>query len=66
MICKEQEAANTRVKVQPSQFLEVVDPNRPGDSRIPVQRTVIGSGGMDEARIPRWRSVETSCTLCRR
>ena len=45
------EAANTRARIQAAHFLEIVHPDRPGGSRVPVQRTVLGSGSMDAARI---------------
>ena len=50
----EHEAANTRARVHAAHLLEIVDTDRPGGSRVPVQRTVLGRGSMDAAaaRIP--------------
>ena len=54
------EASITRARVQAAHFLEIVHPDRPGGSRVPVQRTVLGSGSMDAARIPPLEKREIS------
>ena len=45
-------------------MLEIVHPDRPGGSRVPVQRTVLGRGSMDAARISRATNYLLLKKLC--